>query len=236
MTELELSYIPQREGPTLAEKKTYENLNSMLGDRLMEGKGDPEVISISELIPCHTSGLSNLPIRTATNAPEHYGGMRMDGIAGQGDVVCRTEDMKKVSVEILNSRRQRVRDVLALVTNRPGDFIVEFDSHIVDRFLELYDQPLPGVKIRPLNLPEPKTPYRDPSGRANFERLAGLRDKVWAEGPVLSQLRMEGEHASSKFFEWCGEYEGRRDGKLEGNADRAKQYCREYSRGYTVKD
>lgn len=236
MTKLAFSYIPRREGPTLAEKQTYENLNSMLANRLFDETADPEAVSIAELIPGYTSGLSNLPIRTATNAPEHYGGMRMDGIAGQGDVVCRTEDMKKVSVEILNSRRRRVRDVLALVTDRPDDFVVEFDSHIVDRFLELYDQPLPGVKIKPLNLPEPKIPYRDPSGRATFERLSGLRDKVWAEGPVLSQVRMEGEHASSKFLEWHEEYEGRRDGKLKGNVDWAKQCCREYSRGYNVED
>ena len=235
MTKLSLSYMPQQKGPTLADTQTYENLNNMLTNRFEEGAGDPEVISISELIPGYTSGLSNLPIRTATNSMEHYGGMRMDGIAGAGDVVCRTEDMQRVRVEILNGRRQRVRDVLALVTSRPDDFVVEFDSHIVDRFLELYDQPLPGVRIRPLNLPEPKIPYRDPSGYAAFERM-GVRDKVWAEGPALSQLRMEGEYASKKFHEWQEEYKGRRDGKIDGNADWAKQYCREYSRGYSVED
>ncbi len=235
MSDISTSYLPNQEGATFADKQAVENLRLIFGNLLFDGDKRPETVSAGELIPGYTSALSNIPIRTATNAIEHYGGMRMDGIAGPGDVVCRTEDMEKVSAAILDSRRQRVRDILALVSSCPDDFVVDFDSHIVDRFLELYDQPLPDAKIFPLNLPAPQTKYRDTLGHAQFE-YDGIRDKVWAEGPVLSQIRMEGDYAYEQFKEWKKEYHGRRNKTIQGNVENAKKYCQEYSRGYSIED
>lgn len=181
------------EGTTLADRKTYENLSMQFAGAAERLEGTGGTMSIADLIPGFTSGLSNIPIRTAVNAIEHFGGVVLGALREAGDVVCRAEDVPAVNAAIIESRRERVREILALVTDRPDDVEIGHDSHELERFLALYDQPLPDSVLGRLGIGEPEGEYRDADGHAGFELDYGVRSRIWADGCARSLSRAEEE-------------------------------------------
>lgn len=83
---------------------TFMDLDRMmtLMDQV-ERCGRKNSISLYDLIPDNASPMTEVLVRTAANAPEYYGGMRMDGVRGSGDTICRTENMPHVYQKAQNT-------------------------------------------------------------------------------------------------------------------------------------
>lgn len=168
-----------------------------------DGKDD---VSIADLIPKSAGPFSEIPVRTAVNATEHFGGMKMDGVRGPGDVICRTEDMQHVYTEILENQMIHVRDILSLAAEDPDKIRVECSSYLIGRFLDLYEQPVPeGMDHASyeLDIPEPQEPYRR-DGMAAFEYQG--RSMAWAKGTELSRLGWESQYLTEKQNGYAGMY------------------------------
>jgi len=176
-------------------------------------------ITLADLVAKDASPLEGIPIRTACNAPEHFGGMRMEGIRGQGDVVCRTDNMPKVYNEILENQITHIKDILSFAAENPEDIRIEYNSYAVNRFLDLYDQPIPieaNHALRELDIPDAEEDYTDKDGNTVHENT-GRRAPVWASGMEFARLGWEEEYAQEKTFEYYDlEYEdGMKEHALE---------------------
>lgn len=89
--------------------------------------------SLYDLIPEDETPLGDVPIRTAANAPEYYGGMRMDGVRGNGDTVCRTENMPHVYNEVLRSMVTHVEDIVSFAAMDMSNVVIQHDSYLLNR-------------------------------------------------------------------------------------------------------
>ncbi len=193
MSEMRSNVRWNNEGYTFMDQEKMDILMNQI--KLCDEK---EEVSISDLIPKDASPLSEIPIRTASNAPEHFGGMRMDGIRGQGDTVCRTENMRGVYNEILENQLIHIRDILSYAAMDPYKIKLEYNSYLINRFLDLYDQPIPvnlNHALKDLKIPEAECDYRR-YDRTQFEFCG--RDSVWARGLEFACLEWESEYAMDK--------------------------------------
>lgn len=65
--------------------------------------------------------------------------------------------------EILENQRTHVEDIISYVAMDTSKVVVLYDSYLINRFLDLYDQPVPFDKnraIRDLDIPDAKADYR----------------------------------------------------------------------------
>ena len=156
-------------------------------------------ISMRDLIAENKSPLAYIPIRSAVNAPEYYGGMRMDGVRGSGDVVCRTENMPCVYNAILANQLDHIKDIIHYAVKDGVEIKVFHDSYMINRFLDLYDQPIPldqNHAVYNLDIPRAKCDYRNGAKLASFEHQG--RDSSWARGHVFAQMEWENEYKAKK--------------------------------------
>lgn len=166
-------------------------------------------ISMRDLIAENKSPLAYTPIRSAVNAPEFFGGMRMDGVRGSGDTVCRTENMPCVYNAILTSQLEHIKDIIHQTVKDGVEIRVFHDSYMINRFLDLYDQPIPldeNHAVYNLDIPEAKCDYRKGT-MASFEYQR--RDASWARGPVFAQMEWENEYKAKKREELAAQREQR---------------------------
>lgn len=191
---------------------------SLLKDQVRSFKENRKM-TLSDLVAKEASPLEGIPIRTACNASEHFGGMKMEGIRGQGDTICRTDNMPKVYNEILENQMTHIGDILRFAVENPEDIRIEYSSYAINRFLDLYDQPIPvnlNHALKELDIPDAKDDYTDGHGDTVFEST-GRRAPVWAYGMDFSRFGWEKEYAMEKTFEYYDlEYEdGMKDYALE---------------------
>lgn len=165
-----------------------EGYTFMDQDRMMtlmdqvERCGGKNRISLYDLLPDNASPMTEVPVRIAANASEYYGGMRMDGVRGSGDTICRTENMSHVYNKVLESQKTYVEDIISYAAMDTSKVVVLYDSYLINRFLDLYDQPVPFDKnraVRDLDISNAKADYRR-NTLAQFEYMG--RDSVWARG------------------------------------------------------
>lgn len=163
-----------------------------------------------DLLPENSSPIADIPVRSAVNSSEHYGGMHMDEVRGSGDVVCRTENMPCVYNEILMNQVTHIEDILRYAAVDTSKITVLYNSYLINRFLDLYDQPIPldqNHAIGDLNIPEAGCDYRR-TDMAKFEYLG--RDSVWARGLEYAKLEWENEFKRKKNEELAAMAEKRR--------------------------
>lgn len=185
-------------GFTFMDLRKMDMLQNQLN--LCEGKED---VALVDMIARDVSQISEVPVRTAVNAPEHFGGMRMEGIRGQGDTVCRTENMPRVYNEILENQMLHIKDILSFAAIDPDKIKMEYNSYLINRFLDLYDQPIPfelNHALKDLDIPEAKADYR-PRYISQFE-LDG-RAPVWARGLQLACYGWEMDYKSKESINYA---------------------------------
>lgn len=181
---------------------TFMDLDRMANLMEQLGRCDGKDRTYSyDLLPENSSPIADIPVRSAVNASEHYGGMRMDGVRGSGDVVCRTENMPCVYNEILTNQIKHIEDILSYAAVDTSKITVMYNSYLINRFLDLYDQPIPldqNHAIGDLDIPEAECDYRR-RDKAKFEYLG--RNPVWARGPEYAKMEWENEFKRKKIEE-----------------------------------